>query len=64
MCLDLHMAEKKPKTEEGDNCDWHRFEYSEIGGEADNTDDDPEQGEVKKELKKLEMFLRKPWCCK
>jgi hypothetical protein len=58
------MAEKQLDQENESKCDWHRFEYSEIGDETNATDDDPEQDEKLKELKKLEMFLRKPWCCK
>ncbi len=58
------MAEKQPKKEEEGKIDWHRFEYSEIGNDPEDADTDPETREKRKELKKLEMLLRKPWCCK
>ncbi len=57
------MPEKKPNQEEEGKLDWHRFEYSEIGHENEDADRDPEQSEIDKSLKKLEMILRKSWCC-
>ncbi len=61
--VDCHMPEKKPEQEKEDKIDWHRFEYSEIGNENESVGDDAEQRENNKSLKKLEIFLRKSWCC-
>ncbi len=58
-----HMPEKKPEQEKEEKIDWHRFEYSEVGNETVDEEGNPEQRENDKSLKKLEMFLRKSWCC-
>ncbi len=57
------MPGKKPKQEEEGKIDWHRFEYSEIGTENDDSEDDPNQNVKNTSLKNLEMYLRKSWCC-
>ncbi len=57
------MPEKKPKPEDEGKLDWHRFEYSEITNDAEDPEANQEQNTMNNSLKKLEMFLRKSWCC-
>jgi hypothetical protein len=58
------MAEKisNPDSLEMD-CDWCRFDYSELGEHFTGDEDDKEEHEQHLALKKLESYLRISWCC-
>lgn len=51
-----------PENIETPDCDWCQYDYSELGEHFTGDEDDKGEYEQHLALKKLETYLRKPWC--
>ncbi len=58
------MAEKivTPESSE-ENCEWCQYDYSDLGEHFSGDEDDKRDYEQHLAMKKLETYLRRPYCC-